>query len=148
MWAEVLSSAPHLQHKWLLVSPIKWRCLLRVLCTVRRPMATLDFVLLKNKSLVFAAGLGPEINSRACLWVLLRLCHVAKCHCFIFLLIFCLEIFLSYFSLYLQNNNFLLFFVCMSLTIKTKKDLTTKNGSCESLCVFWYIVTCSVVYAR
>jgi len=34
MWAEVSSSAPHLLHEGLLVSPIKWRCLLRVLCPV------------------------------------------------------------------------------------------------------------------
>ena len=72
MWAEVSSSAPHLLHKGLLVSPIKWRCLLWVLCPVRRPITTLDCVLLKDKSLVFAAGLESEINSRACLWVLPR----------------------------------------------------------------------------
>jgi len=34
MWAEVSFSAPHLLHTGLLVSPIKWRCLLRVLCPV------------------------------------------------------------------------------------------------------------------
>ena len=33
----------------------------------RRPITTLDCVLSKDESLVFAVGLGPEINSRACL---------------------------------------------------------------------------------
>jgi hypothetical protein len=79
MWAEVSYSASHLLHKGLLVSPIKWRCLLRVLCPVRRPITTLDYVLLRDKSLVFAAGLGPEINSRACLYIVLRTRHLAKC---------------------------------------------------------------------
>jgi len=60
MWAEVSSSAPHILHNRLLVSPIKWRCLLRVLCPARRPIMTLDCVLLKDKSLVFALGLGPK----------------------------------------------------------------------------------------
>ena len=134
LWAEVSSSAAHLLHKRLLVSPIQCRCLLSVLCSERRPLTTLDFVLLQDKILVFVAGLGPEINSRACLWVLLRPCHLAKCwlsiQLFIFLLIFCLEIFLSSISLHLQNNNFPFFFVCMSLTIKTRRDLTTRNRSC------------------
>ena len=52
MWAEVSSSTPHLLHKGLLVSPIKWRCLFKVLGPVRRPVTTLDCVLLKDKSLV------------------------------------------------------------------------------------------------
>jgi hypothetical protein len=33
-----------------------------VLCPVRRPVTTLDCVPSKDKSLVFAAGLGPEIS--------------------------------------------------------------------------------------
>jgi len=95
MWAEVSSSTPHLLRKGLLVSPIKWRCLLRVLCPVRRPITTLDCVLFKNPKLVFALGLGSEINSRVCLWVLTWHCHVAKCWLsnqhFIFLLLFRLD---------------------------------------------------------
>ena len=95
MWAEFSSSAPHLLHKRILVSPIRWMCLLRVLCPVNRPITTLHFILSKDKSLVFAAGLGPEINSLACLWVLPRHRHLARCllsiQNFIFLLIFCLE---------------------------------------------------------
>ena len=65
--AEVSSSAPRLLHKGLLVSTIKWRCFLGVLCPVRWPMTTLGYVLFKDRSLVFATGLGPEINSGACL---------------------------------------------------------------------------------
>ena len=37
---------------------------------------TLDCILLKESSLVLAAGLGPEINSWACLWVLVRPHHI------------------------------------------------------------------------
>ena len=64
---EVSSSAPHLLHKGLLVSTNKRRCLLRVLCPVKWPMTTLGCVLLKDRSLAFAPGLEPDINSRACL---------------------------------------------------------------------------------
>jgi hypothetical protein len=38
-WAEVPSPAPHLLHKGLSTSPIMWRCLLRVLCPVGRPVS-------------------------------------------------------------------------------------------------------------
>jgi hypothetical protein len=69
IWTEVSYSAPHLLHKGLLVSWINWRYLLRVLCPVRCPITTLDCVLLKEKTLFFAAGLALEINSRASLWV-------------------------------------------------------------------------------
>jgi len=95
MWAEVSSSTPPLLHVGLLVSPIKWRYLLRVLCPVRRPITILDCVLSMDKSLVFAPGLVPEINSWACLWVLPRARHLVKYWLsnqhFIFLLTFCLE---------------------------------------------------------
>jgi len=60
MWGKVSSAAPHLLHKELLVSPIKWRCLLRVLCPVRRPVTTLVYVLLKDNSLILAIRLGPK----------------------------------------------------------------------------------------
>jgi len=59
MWAEVSSSAPHLLHKGIFISSI----FLRVLCPARRPITTLDYFILKYKSLVFAAGLGTEIIS-------------------------------------------------------------------------------------
>jgi len=63
MWAEVFSSAPHLLHMGLSISFIMYRCLLRVLHPVRRPVTTLDWIILKNTSLDLAAGLGLEINS-------------------------------------------------------------------------------------
>jgi hypothetical protein len=54
----------------LLLSPITYKCLLRVLCPVRRPITTLDCVLLKDNNRAVVTRLGPEINSRACLCVL------------------------------------------------------------------------------
>jgi len=68
MWAEVSSSAPHLLHSGLSDSPIRWRCLLRVLHAVRRPVTALDCVLLKDRNLALAPRQGPEIRFRACLW--------------------------------------------------------------------------------
>jgi len=79
MWAEVSSFTPHLLHNGLSNSPNRWRCLLRVLCPVRRPVTALDWVLLKDKSLALVPGLGPKINSRACLWVPSRPRHLAHC---------------------------------------------------------------------
>ena len=95
MWAEISSSAPHLLRKGLLFSPIKWGCLLRVLGPAWRPIMTLDCVLLKDKSLLFALWLEPKINSRACPWVLPRPRHLAQCWLsnkrLIFLIIICLD---------------------------------------------------------
>jgi hypothetical protein len=34
---------------------------------------------IKEKSPLFALGLGPKINSQACLWVLPRPCHLTQC---------------------------------------------------------------------
>ena len=94
LWTEV-SSVPHFLQMGLLLSPITYKCLLRVLCPVRRPITALDCVLLKDNNRAFVAKLGPKINSRACLCVLQGPCHNTKCwlsiqHC-IFLLMFCLE---------------------------------------------------------
>jgi hypothetical protein len=61
------------------VSPIKWRCPLRVLCPVRRPVTTLDCILLKDRSLALVPGQGAGINSEACLRVLPRLRHCPQC---------------------------------------------------------------------
>jgi hypothetical protein len=52
-WVEVSSSAPHLLHTGLSINPIMLRCLLRVLRPVRRPVTTLDSIL------VIASRLGP-----------------------------------------------------------------------------------------
>jgi hypothetical protein len=65
-WAEASSSAPRFLHNGLSISPIKWRCLLRMLCQVRKPVTALDCILLKDKSLALVPRQGPEINSRAC----------------------------------------------------------------------------------
>ena len=70
-WAEVSSSAPHLLHEGLLVSPIKYKYLLMVLCPIWRPKTTLDGVLLKDNSLIFTVGLRPEISYRDSLRVLI-----------------------------------------------------------------------------
>jgi hypothetical protein len=70
MWTEVSSSVPHFLQVVLLLSPIVHKCLLKVLCPVRRPITTLDCVLLKGNNRALVARSGPEINSRACLCVL------------------------------------------------------------------------------
>ena len=79
----------------LLLSPIVYKCLLKVLCPVSKPITILDCVLLKDNNQALVARSGPEINSRACLCVLQGPRHNTRC-CFsiqhlIFLLIFCLE---------------------------------------------------------
>jgi len=79
MWVEVSSSDSHLLHKGLFVSYSKQRCLLRVLCPVGWSVTTLDCVLLKERSLVIADGLGPEIYFRVCLWALIRHRHITIC---------------------------------------------------------------------
>ena len=69
-WTEVSSSVPHFLQVGLLHSPIIYRCLLKLLCPVSRPITTLDCVLLKDSNRALLARSGPEINSRACLCVL------------------------------------------------------------------------------
>jgi hypothetical protein len=65
MWTEVSSSVPHFLQVRLLLSPITYRCLLKVLCPVSRPVTALDCVLLKESNQAPVARLGPEINSQA-----------------------------------------------------------------------------------
>jgi hypothetical protein len=67
MWAEVSSLLPHFLQVGLLLSPITYRCFLRLLRQVRRPVTTLDFVLLKDGNRTFVARLGTEISFRFCL---------------------------------------------------------------------------------
>ena len=91
----------HISYKWgyskpkLLLSPITYKYLLKVLCPVSRPITTLDCFLLKDNNRALVARLGPEINSQACLCVLQVPRHNTKCwfsiQCFIFFLMFCLE---------------------------------------------------------
>jgi hypothetical protein len=66
MWTEASCSVPHFLQVGLLLSPITYKCLLKVLCPVSRPITTLDCVLLKDSNWAFVASLGPEINSQAC----------------------------------------------------------------------------------
>ena len=79
MWAEVSSFAPHFLHKGLSCSPSRWRCLLRVLWPVTRPVTAVDWNLLKVMNVTREPRLGPEISSRACRWVSPRPCHWALC---------------------------------------------------------------------
>ena len=78
-WAEVSSPALHLLHNGLADSPSWGSYLPRVLCPVRRPVRTLNFMLLKDRSLALTPRQGPEINSGACLWVTPRPRHHAQC---------------------------------------------------------------------
>ena len=81
MWTEVFSSVPHFLQMGLLLRPVIYRCLLKVLCPVSRPITTLDCVLLKNSNRAPIARSGPEINSQACLCVLQGPLHNTRC-CF------------------------------------------------------------------
>jgi hypothetical protein len=91
----VSSSVPHFLHMALLLSPITYRRLLKVLCPVSRPITTLDCVLLKDNNRTLVARSEPEINSRAYLCVLQGLRNITKCWLsiqrFVFLLMFCIE---------------------------------------------------------
>jgi len=50
MWTEISSSVPHFLQMGLLLSPITYKCLLKVLRPARRPVTTLDCVLLKDNN--------------------------------------------------------------------------------------------------
>jgi hypothetical protein len=67
MWTEVFSLIPHFPQMGLLLSPIIYKCLLKVLCPVSRPITILDCVLLKDNNRALVTRSGPEINSGACL---------------------------------------------------------------------------------
>jgi hypothetical protein len=92
-WDSILCSSTPTQ--WTVWQPIQWRCLFSILGPVRRPVTTLDYVLLNNRNLALAPRQGPKINSRACLWVLPWLRHHTQCwllnQCLILLLKSCLE---------------------------------------------------------
>jgi hypothetical protein len=94
MWTEVSSSVPHFLQVGLLHSPIIYRCLLKVLCPVSRPITTQNCVLLKDNNQTLVARSGPEINSWAGLCVQQGPRHNARCclsiQRFIFLML-CLE---------------------------------------------------------
>jgi hypothetical protein len=54
------------------LTPLNYRCLLRVLCPVKRPITTPDCVLLEESSLVLEVGLEFAINFRIFLRVLIN----------------------------------------------------------------------------
>jgi len=89
------STVPHFLQVGLLLSPIIYRCILKVLRPVSTPITALDCFLLKDNNPALVARSGPEINSRACLCVLQASRHNTRCcfsiQRFIFLLIVCLE---------------------------------------------------------
>ena len=95
MWAEVSPSPARLLKLALSDSPIRWRWFFKVLCPVGRTVTAMDIVLLKDKLLDLANRHGPEVTSRACLWVSPR--PRQHTHCWlndqrlILLLISCLE---------------------------------------------------------
>jgi len=60
IWTEVSSSVSHFLQVGLLYSPIIYRCLLKVLCPVSRPITTLGCVLLKDNNQAPVARSGPE----------------------------------------------------------------------------------------
>ena len=62
---EVSSSVPHILQVGLLLSPIIYKCLLKVLCPARRPITTLDCFLLKDNNRALVARSGPEIKMLA-----------------------------------------------------------------------------------
>jgi len=64
MWAEVSSSAQYRLLSGRSHSPIRWRCLLRVLCPMRWPVTILDYVQLKDRNPALAPRQGHEISSR------------------------------------------------------------------------------------
>ena len=95
MWTEVSSLVPHFLQVGLLLSPIIYKCLLKVLWPVSRPITTLDCVLLKDNNRTHVARSEPEINCRASLCVLHRQRLNTRCwfswQRFTFIFIFCLE---------------------------------------------------------
>ena len=70
MFTQVSFSVPHFLQVGLLLSPTIYKCLLKVLYPVRRPIAPVDCVLLKENNWALVARLGPETNSQACLYAL------------------------------------------------------------------------------
>ena len=76
---EVSSSVSHFQQMELLLSSVTCKRPLRVLCPVRRPITTLNCVLLKDNYRALVAKLSPEISSWTCLCVLQGLHHITKC---------------------------------------------------------------------
>jgi len=63
MWTEVSSSVPHFLQVGLLLSPITYKCFLKVLCPIRRPITTLNCVPLKdNNQALVARNQFPSLS--------------------------------------------------------------------------------------
>jgi hypothetical protein len=62
MWAEVSSSVPHLLHNGLSDSPSRWKCLLRLLRPVRRPVTSLDYMKTTVQFLIAGDVNSPQTN--------------------------------------------------------------------------------------
>jgi len=69
---------PFLQQMGLFLNPIIYKCLLKVLCPVRRLITTLDSVPLKDSNRALVARSGPEINLRGCACVLQEPRHITR----------------------------------------------------------------------
>jgi len=78
MWT-VSSSVLHFLQMGLLLNPIIYNCLLKVLCAVSRSVTILNCVLLKDNNQALVPRSGPEIISQACLCVLQGPHHNARC---------------------------------------------------------------------
>jgi hypothetical protein len=79
--AGVSSSVPHCLQMGLFLSPTTYKCHLRVVCPVRRPMTPLDYVLLNDNNHALVAKFGLEINSPACLHMLQGPCWLYTLRC-------------------------------------------------------------------
>jgi hypothetical protein len=87
-WSQSLTVTDNVGRGFILCStlPAQWairhpqvKVPAQVLCPVRSPVTTLDFILLKDRRLNFIPQQGPEISSQACRWVLLRFCQRLRC---------------------------------------------------------------------
>jgi len=67
MWTEFSTSVPHFLQVGSSLNFFTYRSLLGALCYVKRPVTTLDCVLLKESNRAFVTGLRREINFGACL---------------------------------------------------------------------------------
>jgi hypothetical protein len=68
IWAEVSSSAPHFLHKGLSLSSSMWRCLLKVLCPVSRPVTTLEICVITELTVIIFHGSQFFISIMTNLW--------------------------------------------------------------------------------
>jgi len=141
MWTEVSSSVPHLLQMGLLLILIIYRCLLKVLCPISRPITILDFVLFKYNNWALVARSGPEINSRACLCVLQGPRHNTRCcfsiQCFIFLVVFCLGTLAYSITATCDWTTSLMFLCCFHI-------IFTQIGLSGQVVMTWFNSSCAI----